>query len=404
MGIDIKGLMAEAAAQNSKNAATEGGVRYSIDPYFSENVREWYEEGQNAGERFTLGSTGDVLQGLGAIESDVYMNGDKISRILSDHPEMTIEEIGKIPELLEDPVLILKSKGHGASKANSRVVLYGTMKAQNGEPVMAVLDLRPSENGFVLDDMQKVNSAYTKKNPANFVAGSDVLYADKKRTVPLLRQFGLTITSRELLRNGSIGSISYENGVVKLDGVPLSEVTGENVGGDYSLKGTENAQEIAALKRENETLRERVDYWKSQTRRSDGVRTDSKSVEKAAKELTRCYGAEIEGSEIAGDLANLYDYIARGGDETGELTCEIKQGTDDLKETVEPIYSNEGKESIAPEVTLQSGETVGAADSLFLITKYLDKRGRYCFRMDEILDPETVSSVAVFGEMFSVES
>lgn len=310
----------EAAAQNSKNAATEGGVRYSIDPYFSENVREWYEEGQNAGERFTLGSTGDVLQGLGAIESDIYMNGDKISRILSDHPEMTIEEIEKIPELLEDPVLILKSKGRGASKANSRVVLYGTMKAQNGEPVMAVLDLRPSENGFVLDDMQKVNSAYTKKNPANFVAGSDVLYADKKRTVPLLRQFGLTITSRELLRNGSIGSISYENGVVKLDGVPLSEVTGENVGGDYSLKGTENAQELAALKRENETLRERVDYWKSQTRRSDGVRTDSKSVEKAAKELTRRYGAEIEGSEIAGDLANLYDYIARGGDESGELT------------------------------------------------------------------------------------
>lgn len=87
-----------------------------------------------------------------------------------------------------------------------------------------------------------------------------------------------------------------------------------------SLKGTENAQEIAALKRENETLRERVDYWKGQTKRSDGVRTDSKSVEKAAKELTRRYGAEIDSGEIAGDLASLYDYIARGGDETGELT------------------------------------------------------------------------------------
>lgn len=87
-----------------------------------------------------------------------------------------------------------------------------------------------------------------------------------------------------------------------------------------SLKGTENAQEIAALKRENETLRQRVDYWKGQTRRSDGVRTDSKSVEKAAKELTRRYGADIDSGEIAGDLASLYDYIARGGDETGELT------------------------------------------------------------------------------------
>jgi len=85
------------------------------------------------------------------------------------------------------------------------------------------------------------------------------------------------------------------------------------------------------------------------------------------------------------------------------LTCEIKQGTDDLKETVEPIHSDDGKESIAPEVTLQNGETVGAADWLFLITNYADKRGRYCFQMDEILDPETVSSVSAFGETFSIE-
>lgn len=37
------------------------------------------------------------------------------------------------------------------------------------------------------------------------------------------------------------------------------------------------------------------------------------------------------------------------------------------------------------------------------MTNYLDKRGRYCFRMDEILDPETVSSVSAFGETFSIE-
>ena len=87
-----------------------------------------------------------------------------------------------------------------------------------------------------------------------------------------------------------------------------------------SLKGTENAQELAALKRENETLRQRVDYWKGQTRRSEGVRTDSSSVQQAAKKLVKDYSAEIDSSEIAGDLAKLYDYIARGGDETGELT------------------------------------------------------------------------------------
>lgn len=123
-----------------------------------------------------------------------------------------------------------------------------------------------------------------------------------------------------VLRDEEFGGKSF----VALDSEQIKRVTNETPTKDpdirHSLKGTENAQEIAALKRENETLRERVDYWKGQTKRSDGVRTDSKSVEKAARELTRRYGAEIEGSEIAGDLASLYDYIARGGDESGELT------------------------------------------------------------------------------------
>ena len=102
-----------------------------------------------------------------------------------------------------------------------------------------------------------------------------------------------------------------------------------------SLKGTENAQELAALKRENETLRQRVDYWKGQTRRSDGVRTDSKSVQQAAKKLVKDYSAEIDSSEIAGDLASLYDYIARGGDETGELTyTEARSRADSIAERI----------------------------------------------------------------------
>lgn len=78
-----------------------------------------------------------------------------------------------------------------------------------------------------------------------------------------------------------------------------------------SLKGTENAQEIAALKRENESLKERVEYWKGQTRRSQGANTDRKAVRKAADALVKNYGAEISGSDIAGDLQSLYDFNPR---------------------------------------------------------------------------------------------
>lgn len=102
-----------------------------------------------------------------------------------------------------------------------------------------------------------------------------------------------------------------------------------------SLKGTENAQEIAALKRENESLKERVEYWKGQTRRSQGVTTDRKSVQKAADALVKDYGAEISGSEIVGDLQSLYDYIASGKDGRDELTyAEARRRSDAIAERI----------------------------------------------------------------------
>ena len=102
-----------------------------------------------------------------------------------------------------------------------------------------------------------------------------------------------------------------------------------------SLKGTENAQELAALKRENESLKERVEYWKGQTRRSQGVTTDKKSVQKAADALVKDYGAEISGSDIAGDLQSLYDYIASGKDGKDELTyAEARRRADAIAERI----------------------------------------------------------------------
>lgn len=235
--------VATAAWEAGRKAAQQSGAaQYSISKDYRQKLRQWNRDGKPDGASFELGTTGATLQGLGAAESDIYMNGDKIKTILKEHPEITMQEIERVPEILEDPVLILKSKtGRGD---NSRLVLFGSVKAQNGQPMMAVLDLRATEDGFLLDDMQKVNSAYTKKNPASFIQSSEVLYADQKRTIPLLRRTGLTIASQPLLRNGSIGSISYEGKNVNLKGVPFGEVVqaerqGGNNGKNISAEGQE---------------------------------------------------------------------------------------------------------------------------------------------------------------------
>lgn len=87
-----------------------------------------------------------------------------------------------------------------------------------------------------------------------------------------------------------------------------------------SIKGGDILRQNAALQEENSLLRERVEYWRGHTRRTERVTTDKKAVERAARELIRAYNSSLETAEIAGDLQSLYDYIASGRDGSDELT------------------------------------------------------------------------------------
>lgn len=269
----------DAIMEQEGLAGEEMLEQYSIDENYERDIDDWDAQGRPDGEVFILGSTGDVLQGLGAMEQDIYLRSEKVNAILQQHPEMTLAEIKRIPEILDDPVLVLKSRNVGrGGQQNTRLVLFGTVRAENGQPVLAVLDLRPVESGLAIDDMQKVNSAYTRNNGANFVRNSDVMYADEKRTIPLLRTIGfqmpielqrsgsmgsiadeqgavnadrsqsdsspnrLAHTGPErLLRSGYMGSIAYRNGTVNLQGVPFGQVVGtaqqQEDGQQYSIDG-----------------------------------------------------------------------------------------------------------------------------------------------------------------------
>ena len=222
--------------------AGETKENYAINPDFAMEIDAWSREGRDDGERFILGSTGDVFQGLGARENDIYLLGEKVNKILKDHPEMTLEEIKRIPEILDDPVLVLASRNLGrTNQQNSRLVVFGSVKAQNGIPVMSILDLQPVEGKIRIEDMQKLVSSYTKNFGAkSFFYDSDVLYVceNKRRTSKLLSSVGLQIRPTEVPNAGSIGSIAYERNHVKLSGVPFSKLFGGENTPDirYSLK------------------------------------------------------------------------------------------------------------------------------------------------------------------------
>ena len=307
----------EAAAQNSKNAATEGGVRYSLNEFADGKrfVDVQTEQSQFDGlddkqktkraiqvikEKFA----GKVI----GIDNRVFVNGRSAAEyghpsknISSDIRDVKMRASTELDNLIDAGTNFRTAPdgkdGHVHPNAVGDFQYFDTMFKVGNEYYKGTVNIEPVLKGLLLKDITKIENI----------------------TQDISSSYGQNPKST-FLRDASMDSIRAD---------------GENVNGDYSLKGTENAQEIAALKRENETLRERVDYWKGQTRRSDGVRTDSKSVEKAAKELTRRYSADIDSGEIAGDLASLYDYIARGGEETGELTyTEARSRADSIAQRI----------------------------------------------------------------------
>ena len=311
----LRSAKENAAALENKGAAE--GTRYSINPEYAEKIDEWDKDGRSDDEVFILGRTGDTLQQLGARENDIYMNSEKINRILRDHPEMTLEEIKRIPEVLDNPVMVLTSQNKGRSRQNTRLVMFGSVKAQDGRPVLCVLDLRPVENHIVLNDMQKVTSAYTKDNdPVGFVRRSDVLYISesKEKTTELFRTLGFQMPS-ELQSSGLIGSITYGNQDVKLDGVTFddagkptkkedtpthlpmdvrsSAMAAQEVSSDTSI-----AQETAENKGNNGTLKKNVRYQLSETDELTKLRDEQQQLDKQRRALKEERSAWLESDAV----------------------------------------------------------------------------------------------------------
>lgn len=306
---------AQSASSPNRGAEEQGSaeVKYSIDPSYAQDIDEWNRDGRNSREIFVLGSTAEALQGLGARENDIYIKGDKISLILEQHPEMTLNEIKRIPEILDDPILVLSSQNKGrAGSQNTRLVLFGSVKAQDGRPVLCVLDLQPVENRIVIQDMQKATSAYTKDNdPVRFVRNSEVLYTseNKKRTTALLRTLGFQMPS-ELQRYGSMGSISYHGQNVKMEGVPFTEIETQT---KYQLDVDSDAAEATRTAALGDVDKQ-TDLMRQVSELGGKVRLSDQSITDIVRAVLSDTGSKLDAKTFTERMRALSDYIALNKD------------------------------------------------------------------------------------------
>ncbi|MFR1436701.1 MAG: hypothetical protein ACLSS9_16090, partial [Acutalibacteraceae bacterium] len=239
---------AYAGSRGQKNTAENGGVKNSIRDAFYSEFDSWDGKSQKT---FRVGETSDVLKSIGVKDRTVIWHSRKIAQILQKHPAMTRDVIKQVPQILENPVLILESKS-----SDSRLVMFGTVSDADGNPVTAILELQPTTKGGQLMDMNVIASAYGKdSNPAEFIRSSGLVYLDsnKNRTKNWLQGLGLQLSS-DTTAFGSIGSISYQDGIVKIESVPASQYMQEDIkysaaSGDvkYSIRYTTDNRPVAVI-------------------------------------------------------------------------------------------------------------------------------------------------------------
>lgn len=339
----LDGLLGEAGIYNGKDPYTPSGNLRSFSQlhyaYTLENIVKAMKEGQEERGGNTWGASAKTLQSVATPE---YRS---IQEIKADSGRLGMDEGAEYEaklQAIDDQIgsIITKIKqGNKAHSDNSFVEsdIIGSilMETSKGKKTVDAIMRAFSKEGYKISsqtaqDIQAVYQAAAKMPTGYFEA-------KPRRAVGFDEVLAAVIPddSSEKLRDGleqaGVRMLEYKTGD---DADRLAKINSVD-DAKFSLKGTENAQEIAALKRENESLKERVEYWKGQTRRSQGVTTDRKSVQKAADALVKDYGAEISGSDIAGDLQSLYDYIASGKDGRDELTyAEARRRSDAIAERI----------------------------------------------------------------------
>ena len=155
-------LMRVYQSRDSKKAADNAGkAQYSTEKSFEQQVDDVINGNHNPRYDIYVSQTPDIYVDLGFTESPLLMRNSKISTILNDHSEMTIEAIKKIPEAVQNPILVLKSKTH----PKESVVAITDIQTDKGE---VILPIWINQDGNYLDF--ETGEEYNGKT--NFVASA----------------------------------------------------------------------------------------------------------------------------------------------------------------------------------------------------------------------------------------
>ena len=328
--LEANGGMEKAAAADAAAAEAEG--RYSIDEGFEDEIEQLDQKPNDY--MITVGKTSEVLKSIGVKDQTILWNAGKIKKILAKHSEasykagkdksvMTADIIKQVPQVLENPVVVLHSNEQsGANQGKnygSRVYMFGEVTDALGQPVSVSLELLPTrKSGLVMDNIV-LTSAYGKNNVQGALNTDQLLYIDpdKKRTAAWLGSTGLQLPVPPTMY-GSMGTLTYFGESVKMmdknsRNAKLAQfMTQESESGNrYQLDA--DAEDVEAARSQSvgdggaqsQTVAKVMELAENAAVSDDSLLYIARKVAKAA-------GSKVDTKTLASRLAALRDYLNSG--------------------------------------------------------------------------------------------
>lgn len=325
--LEANGGMEKAAAAD---AAAAEDVRYSIDERFEDEIESLNKKTDDY--MITVGKTSDVLKSIGVKDQTILWNAGKIKEILKKHGEvrykagkeksiMTPDIIKQVPQVLENPVVVLHSNEEtGANQGKnyrSRIYMFGEVKDALNQPVSVSLELLPTrKNGLVMDNIV-LTSAYGKNNVQNALNSDQILYIDpnKKRTAAWLGSTGLQLPVPPTMY-GSRGTLTYFGESVKMmdansRNAKLAQFMTQEGENRYQLDV--DSEDVEAARRqsvgdggaETETLAKVM-------AQADAAQVSDESLERIARKMVKTSDSRADVKTLTSRLAALRNYLSGG--------------------------------------------------------------------------------------------
>lgn len=259
---DVKNKFENAFRQDYQGNNIEKS-KFSINSNFNQEYDSWNKIDRQG--NFLIGRTSEALKSIGLDDYDIVIDKSKILKIKNDHPEMSDDIIKSIPEILENPTLILDSQSKN-KKAQGRKVIFGEIQDTKGNPVLVALELNPYENKNNIDKIYKVASAYGKENLGTIQKWisdeKNILYIDKQknRTMNWLNGLGLQLPVPNNL-SSSTNSIPTSNEDVNTTNNNSMQES-ENNSGSFNL-AQNNTLNVPTKKLTDKQRQNRLEYLRN---------------------------------------------------------------------------------------------------------------------------------------------